>query len=71
MITILCDNAIVSEYHLATLLYLCKHFRLNFQICPYCAHHAESIADSHVVHVKPWKASGDEGYNACWARRHI
>jgi hypothetical protein len=53
MITILCDNAIVSKYHLATLLYLCKHFRLNFQICPYCAHQAESIADSHAGHIKP------------------
>jgi hypothetical protein len=53
LITICCDNAIVSKFHLATLLYLSKTYRLDFQVCPFCAHHADSVADSHAGHVKP------------------
>ena len=53
LITICCDNAIVSKYHLATLLYLSKYYRLDFQICPFCAHHADSVCDGHAGHTKP------------------
>ena len=53
LITICCDNAIVSKYHLAILLYLSKRYRLDFQICPFCAHHADSVCDSHAGHTKP------------------
>jgi hypothetical protein len=53
LITICCDNAIVSKFHLATLLYLDKTYRLSFQVCPFCAHHGESVADGHAGHAKP------------------
>jgi hypothetical protein len=53
LITICCDNAIVSKFHLTILLYLSKKYRLDFQVCPFCAHHADSVADSHAGHVKP------------------
>jgi hypothetical protein len=53
LITICCDNAIVSKLHLAILLYLSKKYRLDFQACPFCGHHADSVADSHAGHVKP------------------
>jgi hypothetical protein len=53
LITVCCDNAIVSKFHLATLLYLTKEYRLVFKICPFCAHHADSVADGHAGCVKP------------------
>ena len=53
LITICCDNAIVSKFHIATLLYLSETYRLDFQVCPFCGHHVESVADSHAGHAKP------------------
>lgn len=52
-ITVVCDNAIVSKYHLATLVALDKLFRISFELCPLCARHASSLCDSHAGHAKP------------------
>jgi len=52
-IFIACDNAIVSKYHCAFLVVLHKQFRIQFHVCPLCAHHGGSLCDAHAGHVKP------------------
>jgi hypothetical protein len=62
LITVCCDNAIVSKFHLATLLYLTKEYRLVFKICPFCAHHGDSVTKTATPVASSQKASA-------WSRR--